>query len=64
MTGIDVPFLQRAFNLQMQNMKGWIFALVLGLIPLILNEFLKLFFWIFNTCVFIDKAGCRAETDR
>jgi len=45
---IGVPSMQRAFNLQMLDMKGWIFAVLLGLIPLILSEFVKLFFWIFN----------------
>lgn len=39
---IEIPFMQRAFGLQMLDAKGWIMAIFLGLFPLILNEVLKL----------------------
>jgi P-type Ca2+ transporter type 2C len=41
---IGVPFMQRAFNLQMLDAKGWIMALFLGLIPLVANELYKVYF--------------------
>jgi Ca2+-transporting ATPase len=40
---IFVPFMRSAFGLQMLDWRGWIIAFLLGLVPLILNEFLKLF---------------------
>lgn len=40
---IEIPFMQKAFGLQMLDLKGWIMAIFLGLVPLILNELLKLF---------------------
>ncbi len=40
---IGVPFMQDAFGLQMLDLKGWIMVIALGLVPLILSEFLKIF---------------------
>lgn len=40
---IGIPFMQRAFHLQMPDLKGWITAFILGLIPLVFNEIFKLF---------------------
>ena len=45
---IFVPFMQSAFGLQMLDCRGWILAFLFGLVPLILNEFLKLFLRIFH----------------
>ncbi len=39
---IEVPFMQKAFGLQMLDTKGWLMAILLGLAPLILNEVMKL----------------------
>ncbi len=39
---IAIPFMQKAFGLTMLDLKGWIMAIVLGLLPLILNEIYKL----------------------
>ncbi len=40
---ISIPFMQRAFHLQMLDLNGWIIAVSLGLVPLLLNEILKIF---------------------
>jgi len=40
---IGIPVMQRAFHLQMLDLDGWITAISLGLVPLILNEILKIF---------------------
>lgn len=39
-----VPFLREAFKLQMLDSKGWIMAILMGLIPLILHELKKMIF--------------------
>ncbi len=40
---IGVPFMQRAFHLQMLDLGGWLIAISLGLVPLLVNEFFKIF---------------------
>jgi Ca2+-transporting ATPase len=40
---IGIPVMQRAFHLQMLDLRGWLTALSLGLVPLFLNEIGKLF---------------------
>jgi Ca2+-transporting ATPase len=40
---IGIPFMQRAFNLQMLDLRGWIVASLLGLIPLFADEIFKIF---------------------
>jgi Ca2+-transporting ATPase len=40
---IGIPVMQRAFHLQMLDLRGWLIAFALGLVPLILNEFVKIF---------------------
>ena len=40
---ITVPFMQRAFHLQMLDLEGWLIAISLGLVPLLVNEIVKLF---------------------
>jgi Ca2+-transporting ATPase len=40
---IGIPVMQRAFHLQMLDLRGWIIAISLGLIPLLLNEVVKIF---------------------
>jgi len=40
---IYVPAMQRAFNLQMLSLSGWIMALFLGFVPLLVNEIYKIF---------------------
>ena len=40
---VGVPFMQRAFHLQMLDIGGWAIAILLGLVPLLVNEALKLF---------------------
>ncbi len=40
---IEVPFMQRAFHLQMLDLGGWVIAISLGLVPLLFNEILKIF---------------------
>lgn len=39
---IEVPFMQKAFKLQMLDLQGWIMVIILGLVPLLLNEAYKL----------------------
>jgi Ca2+-transporting ATPase len=39
---ISIKPVQEAFKLQMLDMNGWIVAIVLGLVPLIVNELIKL----------------------
>jgi P-type Ca2+ transporter type 2C len=39
---IEVPFMQKAFGLQMLDTNGWLVAIGLGLVPLVLNELYKL----------------------
>jgi Ca2+-transporting ATPase len=40
---IGIPVMQRAFHLQMLDLRGWLIAFSLGLVPLVLNEIVKLF---------------------
>ncbi|NDK55606.1 cation-translocating P-type ATPase [Pontibacter fetidus] len=40
---IGVPFTQQAFNLHMLDRNGWLMVLVLGVVPLLLNELYKLY---------------------
>lgn len=40
---IGIPFMQEAFGLQMLDLKGWLMVIALGLVPLFLSEFLKIF---------------------
>jgi Ca2+-transporting ATPase len=40
---IGVPFMQRAFHLQMLDLGGWLIAISLGLVPLLVNEIVKIF---------------------
>ena len=40
---IGIPVMQNAFKLQMLDMRGWLMAIGLGLVPLIFNEIYKLF---------------------
>jgi len=39
---IGIPVMQNAFNLQMLDLRGWLMAISLGLIPLTLNEVFKI----------------------
>lgn len=39
----NVPFLRDAFHLQMPDAKGWMVIFILGIIPLFVNEIVKLF---------------------
>lgn len=41
---IGIPVMQRAFHLQMLDLEGWIIAIALGLVPLLLNEGYKIVF--------------------
>jgi P-type Ca2+ transporter type 2C len=40
---MGLPFMQQAFRLQMLDLQGWIYALGLGIIPVLLSEILKFF---------------------
>lgn len=40
---ITVPFMQRAFHLQMLDLRAWLIAISLGLVPLLINEIVKIF---------------------
>jgi len=40
---IGIPFMQRAFHLQMLDLGGWLIAISLGLVPLVVNEIVKIF---------------------
>ncbi len=40
---IGIPAIQRAFHLQMLDLHGWIIVILLGLVPLLINEFFKIF---------------------
>ncbi len=40
---IGIPVMQHAFHLQMLDPRGWLIAFSLGLVPLALNEFVKIF---------------------
>jgi len=40
---IGIPAMQRAFHLQMLDFEGWIIAISLGLVPLLVNEIFKIF---------------------
>ncbi len=40
---IAIPFMQRAFHLQMLDLGGWLIAISLGLVPLLVNEIVKIF---------------------
>ncbi|MCC7317062.1 MAG: cation-translocating P-type ATPase, partial [Bacteroidales bacterium] len=43
LTVISIPVLQRAFHLQMLDLGGWLIAIALGLVPLMVNEIVKIF---------------------
>ena len=43
LTVIEIPLMQRAFHLQMLDFEGWMIAISLGLVPLLFNEFFKIF---------------------
>ena len=38
---MGVPFMQKAFKLQMLDARGWLYVFILGLVPLLANELLK-----------------------
>ncbi|HZK97196.1 MAG TPA: cation-translocating P-type ATPase, partial [Prolixibacteraceae bacterium] len=40
---IGIPVMQRAFHLQMLDLGGWLIAISLGLVPLLVNEIVKIF---------------------
>jgi len=40
---IEIPVMQRAFHLQMLDLQGWIIAILLGLVPLLVSEIFKIF---------------------
>ena len=40
---IGIPVMQRAFHLQMLDLSGWLIAISLGLVPLLVNEIVKIF---------------------
>lgn len=40
---MGLPFMQKAFRLQMLDLQGWIYAIALGLIPVLLSEIMKFF---------------------
>ncbi len=40
---ITVPFMREAFHLQMLDLGGWVIAIGLGLVPLLVNEIVKIF---------------------
>jgi Ca2+-transporting ATPase len=40
---IGIPAMQSAFHLQMLDLRGWIIVFFLGLVPLLFNEFFKIF---------------------
>jgi Ca2+-transporting ATPase len=40
---IGIPFMQKAFHLQMLDLGGWLMAISLGLVPLLINEIVKIF---------------------
>jgi Ca2+-transporting ATPase len=40
---VEIPMMQRAFHLQMLDLHGWIIAISLGLVPLLVNEIFKIF---------------------
>jgi Ca2+-transporting ATPase len=40
---IGIPVMQRAFHLQMLDLEGWLIAISLGLVPLLINEIVKIF---------------------
>jgi Ca2+-transporting ATPase len=40
---IGISFMQRAFHLQMLDLGGWLIAISLGLVPLVVNEIVKIF---------------------
>jgi len=40
---VGIPVMQHAFHLQMLDLCGWLIAFSLGLVPLVLNEIVKIF---------------------
>jgi Ca2+-transporting ATPase len=40
---MGIPFMQKAFRLQLLDLQGWIYALGLGLGPVLISEILKIF---------------------
>jgi Ca2+-transporting ATPase len=40
---IGIPAMQHAFHLQMLDLRGWFIVISLGLVPLMFNEFYKIF---------------------
>ncbi|MBU3926814.1 MAG: cation transporting ATPase C-terminal domain-containing protein, partial [Bacteroidetes bacterium] len=45
---VGIPPIQRAFHLQMPDLRAWGIIFALGITPLVLNEFFKLFIRIWN----------------
>ncbi len=40
---VGIPVMKHAFHLQMPDLRGWMIAVSLGLVPLLLNEIIKIF---------------------
>lgn len=40
---MGIPFMQKAFRLQMLDLQGWIYAIGLGIVPVIISEIFKIF---------------------
>jgi len=40
---VGIPVMKQAFHLQMLDLRGWMIAVCLGLVPLLLNEIIKIF---------------------
>jgi len=40
---IGIPVMQRAFHLQMLDLRGWLIVVAFGLVPLVFNEIVKIF---------------------
>jgi Ca2+-transporting ATPase len=38
---MGVPVMQEAFKLQMLDSKGWLYVILLGLVPIVMNEIFK-----------------------
>ncbi len=38
---MGIPILQKAFKLQMLDIYGWINVLILGMVPIVVNEAVK-----------------------
>lgn len=40
---ISIPFMQEAFSLRMLDLEGWVTVVILGLVPLLINELVKVY---------------------